>query len=115
MAVDPENLDYLREPKFANYSVEMFGSAIRLPLLGAIFELAPVPEEDTFYARQISEVIAADAGNALKEIQRTEGVAMIKRLRESTSKTKVDYTRLPSLRWDIVEVAIRSARAELGL
>lgn len=51
MAINPENLGYLREPKFANFSIEMFGSAIRLPLLGAIFELTPVPEEDTFYAR----------------------------------------------------------------
>lgn len=115
MSVDLEYLDYLREPRFANYSVQMFGSAIRLPVLGAIFELTPVPEEDTFYARQISEIIAADPGNALKEIQRTESVTMIRRLAERDHKRRVDYTRLPSLRWNIVEIALKSAKEELSL
>ena len=115
MAVEAGRLDYLQEPRFIGYSVEMFGSALRLPVWGAIFELTPVPEEDTVYARQIIAITDTDAGNTMKEIQRTERLMMIRRLEEAKPKKRVDYTRSPSPRWNIVEIALKSAKNELGL
>ncbi|MBI2009363.1 hypothetical protein HYS84_03040 [Candidatus Saccharibacteria bacterium] len=115
MAREIGSLDYLREPRFVGYSAEMFGSALRLPVWGAIFELTPIPEEDTIYARQIIAVTDTDAGNTMKEIQRTERLMMIRRLEETKVKKTVDYTRLPSPRWSIVEIALKSAKSELDL
>lgn len=116
MAVDPENLDYLREPRFINFGAEMFTSSLRLPVFGAIFELTPVPEEDMVYPRQIITILDTDPGNTMREIQRAERIAMVgKILLPTDERRKVFYARLASSRWNIVEAAIKSAKAELGL
>jgi len=120
MAEVPPELEYLREPRFIGFSVEMFGSAIRLPIWGAILELTPVPEEDLVYTRQIAAVLDTDPGNTIREIQRTERMRMIERhLSQGTGqarrKNTANYARVLSPRWSIVEIAIKSAKEELGL
>jgi len=77
----------------------MFTSSLRLPVFGAILELTPVPEEDSFYLRQIITILNTDPGNTMREVQRAEGIAMVGKLPPAMDeRRKVFYARLASSR-----------------
>lgn len=111
-----ERLQYLKEPNFANYSAEVFSSSARLPILGMVLELTRIPEEDTFYARQITSFLDLDSGNTARELAKVARQSMIGRCPVvKNSGSIINYFRTTSPRWDIIEIAVKSARSELGI
>jgi hypothetical protein len=129
LAENENNLDYLRQEALQGYSTEVFRFAYRLPLAGAILELAPVANDDLFYKSQIAETIGVVTlsnfhGGVERAIASFEKQAMIRRIQEGEPGYDINlgvgtnthnYVRTDSSRWDIFWIALLDARKELGI
>lgn len=116
MSQSLENLNYLRNDTLAGFSADIFGSALRLPILGAILELTPDIEVDRFYGRQISSALNLDPANTHREIKRAVRNGMVIRDKlQSESNSQLLFERLATQRWDIVELSLIVAKREFEL
>lgn len=102
------NLEHLQHPLVLKLSGEMFGSAIRLPILGAVLELTPTLEEDVFHGRQVSRLLDFDPSNTYNELQRQMRAQLISPRESGPNDRKniVRYGRLDHPRWEIARVAL---------
>jgi hypothetical protein len=91
-------------------SAEMFGSYVRLPILGTIYNLSPAPRSTTFAARKIASVLDFVPGNVHKELRRIKETGLIDFVSEETRQ----YVRLNHIRWNIVKTALNVAAIEDG-